>query len=82
VVSKLNEQLLNKISSASGGAAFRSTPGEQELKSIIRKIKRLEKGEKEGSFRRLYDEKYQFFLIPGIIFIMMAMFVGERRNNR
>lgn len=81
VISKLNEQLLGEIASASGGTAYRSTPGEQELKSIIRKIKKMDKGETEGNFRRLYDEKYQYFLIPGIIFIMMAMFIGERRNH-
>jgi len=81
VISKLNEQLLQEIAATSGGSSFRSTPGEQELKSIIQKIKRMEKGETEGNFRRLYDEKYQYFLIPGIIFFGMALFVSERRNN-
>jgi Ca-activated chloride channel family protein len=81
VVSKLNEQLLNEIAASAEGDAYRSTPGEQELKSIISRIKRMEKGEAEGNYRRLYDEKYQYFLIPGIIFVMLAMFVSERRNN-
>jgi Ca-activated chloride channel family protein len=81
VISKLNEPLLQKIAATSGGASYRSTPGEQELKSIIKKVKRMEKGESEGNFRRLYDEKFQYFLIPGIIFVAAAMFLGERRNN-
>ncbi|MCP4580799.1 MAG: VWA domain-containing protein [candidate division Zixibacteria bacterium] len=81
VISKLNEQLLQEIASVSGGSSYRSTPGEQELTSIIQKIKRMEKGETEGNFRRLYDEKFQYFLIPGIIFFGIALFVSERRNN-
>ncbi|MCD6163337.1 MAG: VWA domain-containing protein [candidate division Zixibacteria bacterium] len=81
VISKLNESLLQEIAAASGGASYRSTPGEQELQSIIKKIKRMEKGETEGNFRRLYDEKFQYFLIPGIIFIIAAMFLSERRNR-
>lgn len=81
VISKLNEPLLQEIAAVSGGASYRSTPGEQELQSIIKKIKRMEKGETEGNFRRLYDEKFQYFLIPGIIFIIAAMFIGERRNR-
>jgi len=81
VVSKLNEQLLKEVALASGGSAYRSTPGEQELKSIVKKIKKMEKGETEGNFRRLYDEKYQYFLIPSIIFMAMAMFISERRNH-
>ena len=81
VISKLNEHLLQEITSITGGSSYRSTPGEQELKTIIQKIKRMEKGETEGNFRRLYDEKFQYFLIPGIIFVGLALFVSERRNN-
>jgi Ca-activated chloride channel family protein len=81
VVSKLNEQLLKEIAAVSDGASYRSTPGEQELKSIIEKIKRMEKGETEGNYRRLYDEKYQYFLIPSIIFLLTALFISERKNN-
>jgi Ca-activated chloride channel family protein len=81
VISKLNEPLLQEIASVTGGSSYRSTPGEQELKSIIQKIKHMEKGETEGNFRRLYDEKFQYFLIPGIIFVGLALFVSERRNN-
>ncbi len=82
VISRLNEQLLEEIAAASGGTAYRSTPGEQELKSIIKKIKRMEKGETEGNFRRLYDEKYQYFLLPGIIFVALAMFLSEKKNEK
>ena len=81
VISKLNEQLLQEIASATDGASYRATPGEQELKSIIQKIKHMDKGETEGNFRRLYEEKYQYFLIPGILFFAAALFIGERKNN-
>lgn len=81
VVSKLNEELLIEITATSGGVAYRSTAGEQELKSLIKRIKGLKKGETEGSFRRLYEEKFQYFLIPGIVFISLAMFIGQRRKH-
>lgn len=81
VISKLNEKLLQEVAKAAGGASFRATPGEQELKLIVEKIKRMEKGETEGSFRRLYEDKFQYFLIPGILFFAVALFIGERKNN-
>jgi len=81
VMSKLNEQVLTDIAAASGGAWFRATPGEQELESIVQRIKRMEKGETEGDFRRLYDEKFQYFLIPGIVFLAAALFTGERKRH-
>ena len=80
VISKLDEPLLQEIAAASGGASFRATPGEQELKTIIQKVKRMEKGEAEGNFRRLYDEKFQYFLIPGILIMAVAVFISERKK--
>lgn len=80
VISKLDEPLLQEIAAASGGASFRATPGEQELKTIIQKVKRMEKGESEGNFRRLYDEKFQYFLIPGILIMAVAVFISERKK--
>ncbi len=81
VISKLNEPLLRDIADAADGAYYRATPGERELQTIIEKIKRMEKGETEGNYRRIYEEKFQYFLIPGILLIGMALFIGERREN-
>ncbi len=81
VVSKLNEPVLRDIAKTTDGAYFRATPGEREIQTIIEKIKRMEKGETEGNYRRIYEEKYQYFLIPGIILIGAALFVGERKKN-
>ena len=81
VISKLNEALLQEIAETTGGSYYRATPGEQELKTIIQKIKRMEKGETEGNYRRLYDEKFQYFLIPGIILMGLALFIRERKND-
>lgn len=81
VISKLNQQLLSDVSSATYGAAYLATPGEQEIKSLVNDIKGLKKGETEGSFRRIYKEEYQYFLIPGIIFMALGMLIGERKKN-
>ncbi|OQX92429.1 MAG: hypothetical protein B6D58_02905 [candidate division Zixibacteria bacterium 4484_95] len=81
VISRLNEDLLMEIATASGGMAYRSTPGEQELKSLVKCIKGMKKGETESNFRRLYEEKFQYFLIPGILFISLAMFIGQRGKH-
>ena len=81
VISKLNESLLRDIAEATDGAYFRATPGERELESIIKKIKRMEKGETEGNYRRIYEEKFQYFLIPGILLFGAALFIGERKKN-
>jgi len=81
VISKLDETILREVADASNGAYYRATPGERELQAIIDKIKHMEKGESEGNYRRLYEEKFQYFLIPGILLIGAALLTGERRKN-
>lgn len=81
VISKLNQQLLSDIASATNGAAYLATPGEEEIKSLVNDIKGLKKGETEGSFRRIYKEEYQYFLFAGIIFMALGMLIGERKKN-
>lgn len=81
VISKLNQQLLSEIASETNGEAYLATPGEEEIKSLVNDIKRLKKGETEGSFRRIYKEEYQYFLFPGILFMAMGMLIGERKKN-
>jgi Ca-activated chloride channel family protein len=81
VISKINQQLLSDITSATNGSAYSATPGEQELKSLVSDIKGLKKGETEGSFRRIYKEEYQYFLFSGILFMALGMLIGERKKN-
>jgi Ca-activated chloride channel homolog len=81
VISKLNQDLLASIASTSNGVSYLATPGEEEIKSLISEIRGLKKGENEGSFRRIYKEEYQYFLIPGILFMALGMLIGERKKN-
>jgi Ca-activated chloride channel family protein len=81
VISKLNQELLAEVASTSNGVSYLATPGEEEIKSLVSDIKGLKKGKSEGSFRRIYKEEYQYFLIPGIIFMALGMCIGERKKN-
>lgn len=81
VISKLNQQLLSDIASTTNGEAYLATPGEEEIKSLVKDIKGLKKGEAEGNFRRIYKEEYQYFLFPGILFMALGMLIGERKKN-
>jgi Ca-activated chloride channel family protein len=81
VISKLNQELLAEVAASSDGISYLATPGEEEIKSLVNDIKGLKKGESEGSFRRIYKEEYQYFLIPGIIFMALGMCIGERKKN-
>ncbi|MEE9554523.1 MAG: VWA domain-containing protein [candidate division Zixibacteria bacterium] len=81
VLSRLNIEELEDIAREGGGKFFRATPGEQEIDEIYADIKGLEGEDKEKKYRTLYDEKYKWLLLPGIIFFAAAIFIPTRRNN-
>ncbi len=80
VLSKLNQGLLAEIAEAASGSSFIATPGEHEIDELADRIRGFKKGETEGSFKRIYKEVYQYFLIPGLLMIGLSMFIGERRD--
>ena len=81
VISRLNSEELTGIAESGDGKFFRATPGEEEINEIYADIKGLEGEEKEKKYRTLYDEKYKWLLLPGVIFIAAAYLVPTRRNN-
>jgi len=81
VLSKLNSEELTEIAEKGGGEFYRATPGEAEIDKIYADIKGLEGTEQEKKYRTLYDEKYRWLLLPGIIFICAAMLIPTGREN-
>lgn len=81
VISRLNAEELSEIADEGGGKFFRATPGEREIDEIYADIKGLEGEDKEKKYRTLYDEKYKWLLLPGIIFFAAAFFIPTGRNN-
>jgi Ca-activated chloride channel homolog len=81
VLSKLDADVLSKIASKGGGKFFRATPGESELDDLYADIKGLKGEEKEKKFRTLYNEKYRWLLLPGIVLVAGAAFIPTRRED-
>ena len=81
VISRLNSDELTEIAENGGGKFYRATPGEDELNEIYADIKGLEGEEKEKKYRTLYDEKYKWLLLPGVVLISAAYLLPIRRNN-
>lgn len=67
---KIDEKLLKKIASGTGGQYFRATHN-QKLKEIYREIDRLEKTKIEVSaFKRYSEEFLPFALAGGLLFVL------------
>ncbi|MBD3402506.1 VWA domain-containing protein [candidate division GN15 bacterium] len=80
IVSRLDEETLQKVALATGGKFYMATPGEMELDRIFEEINRLEKKELEGSLVTKYDDRFQWPLLFALILIVAEFFVPERKK--
>lgn len=69
---ELDEKLLRKIADTTGGRYFRATDTDS-LKEIYATIDKLEKTEVELEVFSQYDEKFQYFLWPGFLLLMLSL---------
>lgn len=78
VVSKLNDEMLQKIAITTGGKYYRASPSELELDKIYEDIARMEKKELEGRLTLQYDDRFQWPLALALLFFVWEVFVPER----
>jgi Ca-activated chloride channel homolog len=81
VISKLDADILAKISEEGNGKFYRASPGESELDDLYSDIKGLKGEEKDKKFRTLYNEKYRWLLLPGILLVAGSMLIPTSRRN-
>jgi len=82
IVSRLNEDLLTEIADITGGAYYRGTPGESELDKIYGKIFGMEKGDIEAREFADFEDRFQWFLLPGLLCFLVEAALGETKSKR
>ncbi|UCG27415.1 MAG: VWA domain-containing protein [Bacteroidales bacterium] len=81
VISKLNEVMLNQISSAGGGLYIRATNTRLGLNALFDEINRMEKEELEARIYSEYEERFQYLIGTGLILLILEFFIMERKNR-
>lgn len=80
VVSKLNEKVLTDIASATGGLYIQGNNTIAALDRVIKEINSLEKKERETQTYNPAENRYQFFVLFGIILLVAEYLISERRS--
>ncbi len=82
VKSRLNEEILQKIVLATGGTYIRSTNTDFGLDMLYKeKLSKMEKREFEGKMNKLYDERFQIFLVIGLCLILLETIMSDRNKR-
>lgn len=80
VVSRLNEKLLRDVAEAGGGlVTLPSESGGLDLAPIRAHLSTLKKAELEERTVRVYEERYQFALVPALLCLLLATVLRPSR---
>ena len=81
VKSSLNEEILQKISLATGGIYIRSTNTDFGLDLLYQeRLSKMEKREFEAKMNKLYQERFQMPLAIGLILVLLETLISDRKN--
>ncbi|MBQ2374107.1 MAG: VWA domain-containing protein [Alistipes sp.] len=80
VVSKLGEQMLEQIATATDGAYVRATKQSIGLEEIVKSINQMEKSELSTVRYEEYNEQYQYFVAVALALLLLESFIMSRRN--
>ena len=82
VVTKLDEDMLQKIAEAGNGAYIHAGNDEFGLNPIIDDLRELEAERLSSVVFEEYDEQYMYFFAIALAFLVIEMLIGERKSKR
>lgn len=82
VVSRLNEELLQQITAATGGGYIRATNAAFGLDEIVSEINKIEKGELSTLRFEEYNEQFQWILAIAAVLLFIESLLLSRKNPR
>ncbi len=81
VMTRLDEEMLQKIAVITGGKYYHVTAGEFELDKIYDDIARMEKKELSDRLFTQYEDRFQYFLGVALILLCMEFIIGDRKKK-
>jgi len=81
VLTKLDEATLQQIASNGMGKYYLASSYQNELDMIYNDLSALEKTEYGSKRITDFDDKYFYFLIPALLFLVVELFLTERKSK-
>jgi Ca-activated chloride channel family protein len=81
VMTKLDEEMLQKIAFITDGEYYHATAGEFELDKIYGEISRMEKKELSSRLFTQYEDRFQYFLGVAFILLCIEFIIGDRKKK-
>lgn len=82
VTTKLDVELLQKVAFLTNGKYYISSNGEAELKDIYDAVNGMEKKELKSRRFTHYEDRYQYFAVLALIFILLELWLPVRGKQK
>jgi len=81
VISRLDDNLLKEIADAGKGVYIRANNSQAGVKEVFDQINSLEKVEYDSRIFSDYEDRYQFFLLGGLLVLIVEILISERKSR-
>jgi len=81
VMTKLDEEMLQKIALITDGKYYHATASEFELDKIYGEIDRMDKKELSSRLFTQYEDRFQYFLGVAFILLCIELIIGDRKKK-
>lgn len=81
VVSSLNETMLQQIASTGNGVYVRANNTVAGLNKVFDEINKLEKTEFESKMFSDYEDRFQYFLAPALLLLLIELLIFDRKSK-
>ncbi len=81
VITKLDEQTLEKVASAGNGIYIRANNAQIGLDTLFDEINKMQKEEMESRVYSEYDDQFQYLFAIGILLLLIEFVILERKNR-
>ncbi|NLO03059.1 MAG: VWA domain-containing protein [Bacteroidales bacterium] len=81
VVTKLDEEMLEKIATAGNGIYVRANNAQIGLNALFDEINKMNKEEMETVVFSEYEDQFQYFFGAGLLLLLLEFIILERKNR-
>lgn len=81
-VSRLDEETLKAVAEAGGGRYYRASADGRELDLLLSEIATLQRAELQSRVTIRYIERFQYFLAPALLALVLGELIPERVGDR
>lgn len=81
VLTRLDETVLQEITTKGNGRYYRGSNTEDELDQIYNDLAKLEQAEYGATRITEYEDRYYYFLIPAVLLLLLEIFISGKKTK-